>query len=526
MKSIDLYSIFNTRVRLVFGIAAGLIMFCGCGQKETEVAKLEQEEAFANIPHSHEVAEETCFICDPSKRENGRLWCTEHARYEDRCWLCHPELEDKSRLWCKEHSLYEDECFLCHPEIKASSETKGDVAPIEGALNNFRKSQELFCNEHNVAEAECGICQPQLAASLLPGDNMKVRFPSLASAEKVGIQTNFPVMAEAAPTIKAFCEAQYNLNTMAKISPLVGGVIRDVMRDLGDNVSAGEVLLELHSAEVATAKSNYLAALVDLDIRRQTFERESRLRKQNIAAEKDLLAAEADYRTANFSVSNLRQRLANFGLDENEIAAVEKEQDTSASLFIRAPFDGTLVERSAVRGEAVEMGEALFTIADLSTNWLNLSVPSDHIGQVRVGQNIEAHFPELPGTKIHGRITWLDTSIDPRSRMVRARAVVTDDAHLIKSGLFGEAQITIGDVRPAAFVPMTSVQRHEGNDFVFVRDESDLFALRRVALGNALAGNVEVLLGLNSTDSVVTEGSFIVMSEFLKSRLGAGCVDD
>ena len=73
---------------------------------------------------------------------------------------------------------------------------------------------------------------------------------------------------------------------------------------------------------------------------------------------------------------------------------------------------------------------------------------------------------------------------------------------------------------------MTSVQRHEGNDFVFVRDESDLFALRRVALGNALAGNVEVLLGLNSTDSVVTEGSFIVMSEFLKSRLGAGCVDD
>jgi cobalt-zinc-cadmium efflux system membrane fusion protein len=110
--------------------------------------------------------------------------------------------------------------------------------------------------------------------------------------------------------------------------------------------------------------------------------------------------------------------------------------------------------------------------------------------------------------------------------MVRARAVVTDDAHLIKSGLFGDALITVGEVRPAAFVPKNAVQRHEGNDFVFVREEPDLFALRRVALGNFRDGNVEVLLGLNSNDSIVTGGSFIVMSEFLKSRLGAGCVDE
>ncbi|MCB1120973.1 MAG: efflux RND transporter periplasmic adaptor subunit [Verrucomicrobiae bacterium] len=526
MKSINLYSIFNTRICLVFGIAAGLIMLGGCGQKETEVATLEQEEAFANIPHSHETAGETCFICDPAKREKGRLWCTEHARYEDRCWICHPELEDKDRLWCKEHSLYEDECFLCHPELGAADSTRQSDADTKVAQLPQNPSLALFCNEHQVAEVECGICQPDLVASLPPGGDMKVRFPSLASAEKVGLRTDFPVMTEAAPTIKAFCETQYNLNAMAKISPLVGGVIRDVIRDLGDKVRMGNVLLELHSAEVATAKSNYLAALVNLDIHRQTFERESRLSQQNIAAQKDLLAASADYRTARFTVSNLRQKLVNFGLNEEEISTIEKEQDTSASLLIRAPFDGTLVDRNAVRGETVETGEPLFTIADLSTNWLILSIPSDHIGQVSVGQIVEARFSELPGTTIHGRITWLDTSIDPRSRMVRARAVVTDDAHLIKSGMFGDAQITVGDIRPAAFVPMTSVQRHDGNDFVFVRNETDLFSLRRVALGNSDADKVEVLLGLNPTDSVVTEGSFIVMSEFLKSRLGAGCVDD
>ncbi len=57
------------------------------------------------------------------------------------------------------------------------------------------------------------------------------------------------------------------------------------------------------------------------------------------------------------------------------------------------------------------------------------------------------------------------------------------------------------------------------------RDEPDLFSLRRVALGPARGDSVEVLAGLDLAEDVVTGGSFIVMSEFLKSRLGAGCTD-
>lgn len=72
---------------------------------------------------AHDAAKADCFICDPAKREKGRMWCKEHDRYEDRCFICHPELKDAKRMWCKEHNLYEDECFLCHPELK--KETKG-----------------------------------------------------------------------------------------------------------------------------------------------------------------------------------------------------------------------------------------------------------------------------------------------------------------------------------------------------------------------------------------------------------------
>jgi cobalt-zinc-cadmium efflux system membrane fusion protein len=70
------------------------------------------------------------------------------------------------------------------------------------------------------------------------------------------------------------------------------------------------------------------------------------------------------------------------------------------------------------------------------------------------------------------------------------------------------------------------VQRHEGGEFVFVQNEPNLFSLRRVTLGETHGEGIAVLAGLTPNDSVVTDGSYIVMSEFLKSRLGAGCVDD
>ncbi|MEM6503882.1 MAG: efflux RND transporter periplasmic adaptor subunit [Planctomycetota bacterium] len=524
--------------------------------------------------HQHENADATCFMCDATKREEGRLWCREHLRYEDRCWLCQPQLEDKDRPYCTEHFLYEDECHLCRPELKDAAASGGhDQSDHEGhdhgshdghdhgiheghdhgdhdghdhsthgseasdghddqaghnhgdGSSHSMRDGRLWCGEHGVYEDECGICQPQLAASLEPGENMKIRFPSAESAGKAGVEVGRAEVAEVAPSIEALCEVQYDLNAMARVTPLAEGVIRKVHHDVGQRVEAGDVLVELHSAQVATAKSDYLAALVQRDIGQQAMTRQERLRDQNIAAEKDLLEAQALHRSASLQANNLRQRLVNLGFTDDEIAAIEESQDTSAKLSVRAPFGGTIIERDAVIGESVPTGKPLFTVADMSKRWLMLSIPARYLTQIKTGQPVIARFDDLPGVEVRGEITWIDTAIDPRSRLVKARAVVTDDADRIKTGLFGRAVVVTGESQPATVVPRDSVQQHEGNSFVFVRDEADLYSLRRVSLGQSNGQTVEVLAGLTAADPVVTAGSFVVMSEFLKSRLGAGCAD-
>ena len=523
----------SVRAWVICGALLTSLSIAGCGKSEPQEAHSDHDghdhaaESTVAVAaaHSHEKPDETCFICDPAKREKGRLWCKEHGRYEDRCWLCHPELEDKDRLYCKEHGLYEDECFLCHPELKDANKSAPDAAaPAADAATNHG-SKELFCKEHGVAESECGICHPDLAGALEPGQSLKVRFPSPESADKSGVRVGQPHPADAFPTVRTYCSSEYNLNTLARVTPLAAGVIRKVTHDVGDCVQRGDVLVELHSPQAASAKSEYLVARVELENRHQNLQREQRLIEQKIGARKDYLDAEAAHRTAEFAVNTTRQNLLNLGMTEAEIEAVVQSQDTSARLLVRAPFDGTLVERAAVAGEAVEVGESLFTIADLSTRWLKLSVSSRHISRVHVGQTVKARFDELPGVVIEGRITWVDTAVDPRSRMVQARAVVTEQTDRVKTGLFGDAEIILGEPSPAMLVPRDAVQRHENGTYVFVREQPDLFALRRVAIGASAGDTVEVLAGLSSNDPIVADGSFIVMSEFLKSRLGAGCTD-
>jgi cobalt-zinc-cadmium efflux system membrane fusion protein len=328
------------------------------------------------------------------------------------------------------------------------------------------------------------------------------------------------------PGLQVFCEAQYNNNMLTKITPMADGIVRRVFVDVGDRIPSGEILIELHSTEVAAAKSSYLSALVTFDIKKKTREREKKLVEESISAQKDYLEAEAHFRLARLEVNNTRQKLLNLGLSPDAITEIEQTEDASAILKIRAPFQGTLINRTAVTGQAVVSGEALFVLADLSTRWLTLSIPSDRLAEVQVGQYVEARFDELPGETTTGKIVWIDTAVDTRTRLVRARVLATSGVHQVKTGLFGEAKIMTQGTRLNLIVPRDAVQHHEQQPFVFIRQEPDLFALRRVTLGTASEKTVEILKGLKPDDAIVTSASFMVMSKFLKSRLGAGCVDN
>jgi cobalt-zinc-cadmium efflux system membrane fusion protein len=463
----------------------------------------------------HDLPVVDCFVCDPALRDPERLWCGEHDRYEDRCFLCHPELEDPNRLWCSEHSLFEDECFLCHPEVRVTPVAKASM------------TAGLYCDEHDLPESECGICHPDLALSMEPGSSLKIRFESDRSASLAGVETATPVVEASRSDTTFLARVTWDENHYARVTPLAGGVLRQVRGDVGLPVSRGDILATLSSPEIAEIKSTYLETRADEKLHLAILTRQQGLVEQRISAQQDLDRAEAEFEVANSRTAAARQLLLDHGVGERAIRRLEETGLPSSDLDVVAPLDGTIVDRHAVVGESVVPGQALFRVARLDSMWLELSIPEREVSNVAAGQEVVSTFDLQPGLEARGRITWVGSSVDSETRMVMARAEVANPDRQLRHGMFGRARIAAREAAgETIWVPGDAVQYIDEQPFVFARLADDLFEVRKIAIGGSSGRMVAVAAGLDPEDEIVVAHSFALKSELLKSRLGAGCADD
>ncbi len=517
-----------TRVSLVPLLALLLLACSGDAENksETEIPAASTQVASDTDPSApqpadppclaHGVAASRCFICDSALRDPDRLWCREHGRYEDRCFDCHPELRDGNRLYCEEHGLYEDECFFCHPELKEEALSDADRASPA--------SDALFCGEHNVPELECGICQPALADKLEPGQGLKIRLPSLLSESKSHIVAKSPQPGPVQSSVHAVGELDFNLNRLVHITPLTAGIVRRVLVDLGQEVERGQILAELSSPAIAEAKAALHKAVAEETVASQALSREQDLFAKGLCSKLEFLDAEARHKTARASLRAAEQVLLNFGIDRQTLDLIVSEQEAESVLPLVAPFAGTVIERDAVVGDVVTVGDRMFSIADLGTLWLNLAVSERDVVNLGVGQRVEIRSRALDG-EIAGKITWISSRLNETTRMAEVRAEVANRGGLLRAGMFVDASIIVGESSVSLLVPRDAVYRFGGRTFVFVRIAGDLYEVRRVETRTGPGNLTAVTAGLADSDLVAMEQSYLLKSEFQKSRLGAGCVD-
>jgi membrane fusion protein, heavy metal efflux system len=395
----------------------------------------------------------------------------------------------------------------------ATTQTQPDAhAHDEDNAHPALGTSKKMCPEHNVAAEECGICKPQLAATLRVGESAKVRLAAADSATLAGIQMDTPKIGSIADGVDCYAELSFNQNRLARIAAPVGGLIQEVLVDLGTRVTEHQVVARIWSASIAESVAKAV-------LTHQTLERERKLRTERVTSEKDLQQAEAEHRAAC-------QQARTLGFTEEDIDRMKANPDNPVYLDVRAPFAGDIIEQSAVRGALVEAGKPLLSVADRSVMWAMLNIPEAALARVREGQTIELRLESLPGRTFSGKLTWIGAEVDDKTRMARARAEVPNTDGLLKARMFAQARILTRVAEGAVLLPSSAIQRIEGRTFVFVKTGEDLFDARVVRLGAAADGRVEILEGLRPDETVAVDHAFPLKSAFLISRLGAGCADD
>ena len=360
--------------------------------------------------------------------------------------------------------------------------------------------------------SEASGCIPSLST---------IRLASAEIAAKVGLETAVVEAHPTTPTVGGNAEIAYATHDTAEVRPRVAGRIARVHRDEGEVVKKGDILLEVDSAEVGTDKALYLAALPSSELARKEYERHLKLQASGAASEKEVLRAEVDVNRAEADLLNARQKLKNLGLTDADLAEIARSRDTSSLLHIIAPQDGTLVERHAVQGEAVEANTQLYIDTNLNHVWCWIDVYESDISRVRTGQVVRFTISGTKEPVFSGVVELVGFSVDPITRTIRVRSELVNTEGRLLANQYGHAEIQVGPERRVVFVPRAAVQSRDGTEFVFLPQGDGLrYRTQRIETKPSnQPGMIEVAWGLEPGATVVTTGSFLLQSELFRSDL-------
>jgi multidrug efflux pump subunit AcrA (membrane-fusion protein) len=113
-------------------------------------------------------------------------------------------------------------------------------------------------------------------------------------------------------------------------------------------------------------------------------------------------------------------------------------------------------------------------------------------------------------------------AIDPKTQTAKVRCLVGNGNGLLKLGMFATVEIPVGQTGPLLAVPSSSIQQIDGRPVVFVRTSAAEFQKREVQTGVESQGYTEIRSGLKHGEQVVSRGSFVLKTAFLKHLIGEG----
>jgi RND family efflux transporter MFP subunit len=314
---------------------------------------------------------------------------------------------------------------------------------------------------------------------------------------------------------------QANAYRATPVVSLVGGIVRRVNAELGQTVSRGQTMAVVFSDELAQAQSRYLTTQAELEEHHKHHARTMKLVEIGAASREELEQATSKLRSAESELASQRQRLLLLGLSPQRISSLRAPEQVSSEVSLPAPVSGTVIARSANPGEVIQADKEILRIADLSSVWVIGQVYEKDLARIKAGSGASITSEAYPGRVFRGQVSYVDPTLDPATRTAQVRIELANPDQALKIGMYvNVAFATLGGAESAvAVVPSNAVQNINNQHVVFVAlNEGNVFAMRPVRLGPEANGRYPVLEGVSVGDRIVTEGSFLLRAEWLKTH--------
>jgi len=308
-------------------------------------------------------------------------------------------------------------------------------------------------------------------------------------------------LATAAVTVKPFTKdiictgiVTYNQERQGKIAAWVAGRLdRLLVKSVGTEVRKGKPVAELYSADLYNAQVQYLLAY-----------RTIKILNNSVAVSFPV--------NTQMALGEAYERLRQLGFREEQFDQLQKSISPSIRIPIYSLLSGVVTEKLVQEGQYVNVGDPLFSIADLSLIWVELEVFESDIPFIKLGQEVSILSPAFPGHFFHGKVKFIFPFLDPKTRTLRLRVEIPNPGLKLKPEMYVTATIRI-PMADSLVVPAGAVIDTGKRQVVWVESKPGIFLQREVKIGARSGKDVQILAGLKAGEKVATTGGYLIDSE-------------
>ena len=280
----------------------------------------------------------------------------------------------------------------------------------------------------------------------------------------------------------------------ATVSAELAGTVAEIKFENGAVAKKGDILVRLDaSSEEAQLKSSE----AELELARSDLARARDLATRNVVSKAELDSAESKFKQKEGVVNNMRSMIS------------KKE--------VLAPFDGQLGIRQVNVGQMVTAGQQVVSLQALDPLYVDFALPQQDLPQLSPGLEVHVHTDVVAGREFPGKLTALNSSVDPVTRNVTLQATIENKDHALRPGMFAKIDVLLPDKQKTLIVPGTAISYAPYGDSVFVIEkkkdektgkESQVLRQQFVRVGEARGDFVSITKGLEGNEQVVSTGVF------------------
>lgn len=296
---------------------------------------------------------------------------------------------------------------------------------------------------------------------------------------------------------------------LSQITPRVAGYVERLYVDqTGQRVRKGQPLVALYSPDLVAGQQELLIAA----------------RLDTTASGPVPLGTSTESIARSSLVDASRGRLRAWGVSDDQIDHVLQTGVVAHTIMLYAPMSGVVLDKKVVQGQAIQAGDMLLSVADLSDVWVDAAIREMDATSVRVGSRATVEFAGYPGRPFLGRVGFVYPTVQGDAHSIIARVVVPNPDGLLKPGMYATVGLD-GPPRTALSVPTSAILNTGERALVFVDMGGGSFMPREVTTGRVADQYTEVLSGVDVGQRVVTSAQYLLdsesnLAEVMKSMIG------